>query len=357
MSELTHSFYIDGIDVEDLGLHYAPEVKGNDTYVWNPAAAKVAEQIFESHDGGYYYGKSLQPKEFILRCYYEQTPQEEGLLNEVLQFFYVGRLCTLSFERRPWLYYNVRITNVDINTMYNFQNGLVIIRAKAYTPYSYSSKEYNDYDTSTWDYNILYNNSNIWNSGSILYPTKSLISSSTSISTVGNNYYLYNPGDEPVNAKITVCANATAGLSIKSLTNNSQCLVQPITTDKTIIIDGESAKTYDSSGNMCFQYHKAGYLTLNPDKYLKNATFSINGTTITVSRQLTAAEIVWIKARGFAYNGSTAVRISNASGSTITLSDSISGTINICTLNKINISAATTATVNTLIVDYNYKFE
>lgn len=300
MGEYTHTFYFDGVDCESLGLHYAPEINGNQTYVWNPSASKVLEQQFESHDGGYYYGQSVQPKEFSLRCYYEQTPQEEGLMYKVFRFFRKGRRGKLVFERRAWVYYDVVITNVDIGTMYNFQNGLVTIYCKAYEPYgklNFSQRieqvrcMYNPYDETTqaWDYNVCKENSELWDD-LIPYPNDryKYYSTTTDTSGVSHHYltvYMFNPGDLRTPLKVLIRDRNIK--KVRNYTNNSTIELNPfdnsIPNSNYLCIDGENGKCYygtkDSNSDIAvpisgFKYHKRGFLYAEPNKHLKR-TFTI----------------------------------------------------------------------------------
>lgn len=366
---ITHSFTFDGIDVEDLGLHYAPDLKGTQTYSWAPNTAKIHEVSFEAHDGGYYYGRSLGAKELTLRCYYEQTPQEEGLMAAIHQWFYIGHKGQLVFERRPWLYYDVVITRVDIDTMYNFQNGLVTITCKAYKPYAISNTLYNKY-TDTWDKEIVHSNTNIWtrdsSKASTEYPTRELITTTTTIGDTGKYYYLYNAGDKQTNTAITIKANTqdASGLVIRNINNYSNCKTQPLDTSKTITIDGDLMMTYDSSMNMCYQYHKSGYMVLEPDKYLKDVTFTLGSTANTVvpSRELTALELVWLNGgRAYLYPGNTGTvyNIVKATKTLITCNSLPSSVddVRACTLNKIYVWADNDTSVETLTIDYSFKFD
>lgn len=275
MSESGHTFYFDGVDVETFNIYYAPEVNGTDTYVWAPGQSKTQEQIFESHNGGYYFGSNKEPKPFNLRCYYFQTPQTTGLMGDIFKFFKIGRRGRLSFEERPWIYYNVVITNIDINTMYNFQNGLVTIQCKAYIPYGFTDKEYNDYPAGSEEYVVCKKNSNMLDAGSS-YPQKNF-TNVTIDGNVGRDFQIYNYGTEQTPLIVTLSGTSTDGLTLTA--NNTKCEIQPFTNITNLTVDGTTGKT-SVNGTLAFQYHKAGFVLLEP---LMNTIHVSSNTTVTLS--------------------------------------------------------------------------
>ena len=130
-----------GIDIADLGIEYAPENK--DTYVYRPSKSNVYEETFDGHDGGYFFGSSKQPKEFVLRCYYEDKHIARGLMARIYDLFRVGQSGKLIFSQRPWCYYYATVTDFDDSTMYNYMNGLFVITMKAYYPFARGLPVYN----------------------------------------------------------------------------------------------------------------------------------------------------------------------------------------------------------------------
>ena len=86
---MTGGFSFCGTDIATIGLEYAPELEN--TYVYKPAKARIHEETFDGHNGGYYYGSSLEPKEFVLRCYFEEKEIDRGLMARVENLFREGR--------------------------------------------------------------------------------------------------------------------------------------------------------------------------------------------------------------------------------------------------------------------------
>ena len=91
-------FSFDGVDIKDIGLHYAPE--NANTYVYRPSAYELHEEAFAAHDGGYFYGTTVKPKDFVLRCYYEAKHIKDGIMRNTFDLFKRGRKGKLVFRER-----------------------------------------------------------------------------------------------------------------------------------------------------------------------------------------------------------------------------------------------------------------
>lgn len=115
-----------GTDIADLGLEYVPD--NANTYVFAGSDYKVNEQVFDGHHGGYFYGSTVQPKVFTLRCIYEETHINDGILTRVENFFRRGRSGRLVFKKRPWVYYVATVTGLDTSSITNYLNGIVTIQ-------------------------------------------------------------------------------------------------------------------------------------------------------------------------------------------------------------------------------------
>ena len=68
---MVRGFIFDGVDIETIGLEYAPEM--SQTFVYAGSTFKNFEESSDGQDGSYYYGNTLQPKQFQLRCFFEDT--------------------------------------------------------------------------------------------------------------------------------------------------------------------------------------------------------------------------------------------------------------------------------------------
>ena len=142
MAQIKGGFSFDGVDIADIGLLYAPEI--SNTYVYKPTNKKVHEQVFDAHPGGYYYGNTAQPKDFVLRCLFEEQHVLSGIMARVHDLFRVGRTGRLVFGKRPWLWYTATVINVNGDSITNRENGLITIQLRAYYPFARSDQYYAD---------------------------------------------------------------------------------------------------------------------------------------------------------------------------------------------------------------------
>ena len=122
-----------GVDCSEFGLSYAPDLK--DTFVYGNADANIYEEQIPAKYGGVFYGTTPKPKEFVLRCYFEQGHLNHGIIDTILNFYYIGRTGRLVFSTRDWLWYSATVINVDTSPT-NYMNGIVTIRFRAYYPYA-----------------------------------------------------------------------------------------------------------------------------------------------------------------------------------------------------------------------------
>lgn len=121
------------VDCSTFGLYYAPDLKN--TFVYKNADANLYEEQIPARYGGVYYGTNPKPKEFELRCYFEQGHLNHGIIDSILNFYYIGRTGRLVFDTRDWLWYSATVINVDVSPT-NYMNGFITIRFRAYYPYA-----------------------------------------------------------------------------------------------------------------------------------------------------------------------------------------------------------------------------
>lgn len=259
-------FTFDGVDIADLNLEYAPEL--TNTYVYKPAAAKNHEQVFDGHDGGYYYGSSTQPKEFTLRCFYEAQHVSGGVMTRIYNTFKRGKTGRLVFKKRPWCWYTATVTNVEAGQMFNFENGVVSISLKAYYPFARS-------DYLGIPAGSEYRESMLANSALI---DENVVSFATSFANVGEpiqaeqSILLYNPGTERAKVAIRIAGDVGTGISIDNNTTGQSSRFVAITPDVCannyyIQSDGLSGQTVLTNGTVVkpgFLYHDYGFIELDP---------------------------------------------------------------------------------------------
>lgn len=252
-------------DIENIGLHYAPEL--SDTYVYNPAEESVKIESFEGHDGGYFYGNWKEPKEFTLRCYFEDKRIDKGLMSRVHHMFRIGRTGKLIFHMRPWCYYYATVRSVHSDLL-NYETGLITISMAATYPYARSDILYRE-RTDMYRGNMMVNTA--------VYERASMVPASTfnSISLTypsTRSFIIGNPGTEPAAIGLSVSGNVGKGLIVKNITTDQEIkivkLTKSITTNvnKSLYIDSLNGKTYLKGTNteLAFMYHEHGFISLEP---------------------------------------------------------------------------------------------
>ena len=255
-----------GVDIADLGLEYAPD--NMNTYVYAGSQYKVHEQSFDGHDGGYYYGATVQPKTFALRCIYQHSHINEGILTNVERFFARGKSGRLIFQKRPWVYYVATVTSVEVNTMTNYLNGIVTIHMKAYYPFGRCDDLYID-EASAYATNIM-NNSTMLPVAAAM-PTSCIPASN--ILTEQAVLYLHNGGTEPSKVAIEIAGDVGEGVLITNVTTGQKCSFvaqsKAITSDVGcyIVSDGLNGRTIQTNGSASMDaslYHDYGFIDLAP---------------------------------------------------------------------------------------------
>ena len=262
-----------GTDIADFSLEYAPELE--DTYVYRPAKTTIHEQTFEGHHGGYFYGMSYEPKEFILRCIFEEKVIDKGFLSNIQSFFRVGKSGKLIFKRREWCYYYATVVEYDDTGITNYLNGIIKITMKAYYPFAQCDYMYYTRKMKNFE-NVRQNTA--------LYETEDMqpILSFSNIDS-NKNIIIGNPGSVKAKVSIIASGNVGSGVIIHNHTNDTEVRLVAMskikTTDigKQLRIDGISGKTtldkiatdsqgeeYIESSEISFLYHDYGFLELDP---------------------------------------------------------------------------------------------
>ena len=275
-----------GVDVANLGLEYAPELE--DTYVYRPAKQNVYDQVFEGHNGGHFYGASYEPKEFILRCIFEETAIDKGFLSSVQSFFRVGKSGKLIFKRRPWCYYYATIVEYDDTGITNYLNGIIKITMKAYYPFARCDDVYS-LRTMPYHENIIANTALYDIDGMAPQTDFEDITSKTDI-------IIGNPGSVDADVAIRVAGNSGGGVIIRNNTNKTEVKIVAMSKAKTtnvnkeVRIDGISGKTtlYDNDtgdSKIAFLYHGYGFLKLDPGYPVKRNIYIsyVDGSSINAS--------------------------------------------------------------------------
>ena len=279
-----------GIDIADLGLEYAPENK--DTYVYKPTTTNIHEEVFDGHDGGYYFGATKEPKEFILKCFYQDSHVSEGIMTKAHNVFRKGRSGLLVFKKRPWCYYYATVTDVDTTEMYNYLNGLFVVTMKAYYPLA-RGLEVNgrllcNLPDDPYHDDIMLNTA--------LLESEEMVPQTMYTTLPSNPILLYNPGTERADVGIVISGSAGGGVTIRNLTTDQSCRYTNFDTGASgeIYTDGINGKTILNQNGvktLAFMYHDFGFIELEPAyPIIRSIDVSYNGTTVTTTENLLALE-------------------------------------------------------------------
>lgn len=359
---MAYSFTFCGKDVTEIGLHYVPE--NADTYVFGIGAYTNSEQKFEGHDGGYYYGNTVQPKKFTLRCYYEKQQVEEGLFAKVHAMFRRGRSGRLVFSPRPWLYYIATVTDVNTSKLINLENGLVTITLTAYYPYAMTDYKYIPADASFAETMAI--NSAMPTSDILPECEFTDIEYTSTMPTI----LLYNGGTERASVKIGIAGDTGTGVTIYNRTTDQICGFKGLngtnTANKYVEYDGRTGNAYwvsndDYNGESAFLYHDYGVIELEPSYPAERGitlTTEANSPTLTSEESTFTSDMIG----KYVYADGQFRRIVNVPDEhTLTVSSRCenAGTETdsmIVTMNEIIVHADTTMNLTYLAFDYKHTF-
>lgn len=280
-------FSFRGVDIADLGLSYIPELE--DMYVYGLTESDVHEETFDGHDGGYYYGCTDKPKEFVLKCYFENSLLDSGIMEKIYTVFRTGQQGKLIFDRRPWCYYLATVTSSPKLEPTNPLNGTITFNLKAYYPYSRSDLTYASLAPAD-NIKLLNCTGFFVNSGTV--PTTSF----TNITTT-RTVLLHNAGTKRAPLSISIAGNAGDGVIIENLTNGQSCKIvgmdnaHTVSASKHVYIDGINGTTSLTDGSTftpAYYYHDEGYITLEPAYPIIRdvVVISSNNDTIELSKAL-----------------------------------------------------------------------
>lgn len=266
MINMQGGFSFCGVDIAELGLEYAPD--NANTYVFKASDYKLSEQVFDAHDGGYYYGETVQPKIFTLRCIYQDEHVNGGIISNVFRFFRRGRTGRLVFQKRPWVWYGATVVNVNVNQMMNYMNGLVTITLKAYYPFGRTDMEGYEEDYEYLD--ALKANSAMLPDG--VMPQTKVVEDGQELTTQ-TIVPLLNAGTERAAVAIEIAGDVGEGVIITNPSTGQKCsfvaMSKAVTTDagKYVICDGLNGKTVLTNGTeseLSYIYHDYGFIDLEP---------------------------------------------------------------------------------------------
>lgn len=341
-------FSFNGTDIYDLGLEYAPERK--DTFIWGEQTFKIADESFDSHDGGYFYGTTLEPKTFTLKCFFEDKYINGDIFTKINTVFKRGTTGKLIFKKRDWCWYIATVTNVDISNITSFLNGIVTITMKAYYPFGRADKTYIDMcaDMNMYRATGLLRLEDTPNANGIL------LSSTDSPITSQRIFYLYNGGTERAKVKLKIQGDVSSGGTLITNSANGQKISivgmtggEATTGSNYYMLDALTGKCVlhnNGVDEMKFVWHDYGFLELEPSYPVKRDIY-----VRAENNKLYAADVIrsediskyvklgddWFRITGIADDGAAIIA---ASELTASLPEAGTYRTNIVTLNKITVT-------------------
>ena len=252
-----------GVDIAKFGLEYVPPL--DQTYVFGGAPYEVHQETFDAHHGGYFYGTTVQPKDFTLKCLYQDLHIAHGSLTAIENFFRRGKTGRLVFEQRDWLWYTATVVGIDLSDLRNYRNGFVTITLRAYYPFA-RHDHISLGDDNMFNYYIAANTGLL---NEVETPQTSFNDVSESM-----NIMLYNGGSERAGVAIAIAGDS--GEDGVTITNNTTgqtakfvAFDKQLTTDsgQYIVSDGINGKTVLTDGTTSqrgFLYHDHGFIELAP---------------------------------------------------------------------------------------------
>ena len=220
--ERTSDFSFRGVHISNFGVHYVPERK--DWHIWEHNY-KTSESSGDGHDGAQWDGNTVEPKEFVLRLYYEEIP--ERWLSAAISLFERTGSGELIFDERPWLVYIARPFKAVVVEKYphgdGVFNGFITVSLKAYYPFALSS--FNTLDDNV-EYPHLHER---LMATSALLPANRMPVNATGTKTAQFTYNAYNGGTARADTIIKIAGNVGAGIDIYNMLTKQWCRVIGLT--------------------------------------------------------------------------------------------------------------------------------
>lgn len=288
-------FTFNGIDIADLGLEYVPDT--GSTYVFAPGVYDISEEAFAAHDGGYYYGATIKPKDFNLRCIFENAHLNSGKLTRIMNVFKRGATGRLVFHNRPWCWYVATVVKAPQLQITNYMNGIITLSLRAYYPFARSDQ--------TGIGNDDPNEQDLINNSAMIKGAEWDTSKDFGAMSNQTTIYVYNPGTETSATSITIEGNVGSGITIFNATTNQTCEVVGLSADDgQLTIDSLSGKillTKNNNTTYGFLYHDNGFIDIASnypilrdlviDGVNGSKTFTISDEDKTVSQSMVGQRI------------------------------------------------------------------
>lgn len=268
-----------GKNIGDFGeIYYAPDASERGEYA---LPYKVDEQEINGRDGAYYYGNHVEPREFVLRCYYEELTQRDK--EDIMHWFGRNTKGRLIFDERDYVYYdvipNARVEFDDYRGMTCNglrYKGILTIYLKAYCPFGklLPGSMVNNVPAIGIDFIV---GVSIIGEATLAADDETIVlykyrMPSTNYDVTGTSFYIYNMGTEATPLRIKIAGTAESG-TITNVTNGKKCVINGMTTGnttdvgKSVYIDAETGRVTlvgSLDTQLAFEMHDYGYIWLDP---------------------------------------------------------------------------------------------
>ena len=348
-----------GKNIGDFGdIYYAPDASTRGEYA---LPYKVDEAEINGRDGAYYYGNHVEPREFSLRCYYDNLTQQNK--EDIILWFGRNTRGQLIFDDRDYVYYNVipnaRVEFEDYRGMSCNglrYSGVMTIRLKAYCPFGKLIESSLVNNVPMLGINAYVDISEV-GTRTMAGDNETIIlmayqMPSMNYDPTGTSFYIYNPGTEATPLRIRIAGAAESG-TITNVTNGKTCVINGMTngntTDvgKSVYIDAETGRvTLEGAlgAQLAFEMHDYGYIWLDPCiPFVREieVSYTSGSTTITSAglfREEMVGQFIWLNnswRKIAAYSNSNELTLTAAMDATGT------ETTKIVTMNELTFSGFT----------------
>ena len=355
-------FSYNGIHCSTFQCEYIPDGKER----WfQEADFKIYSTDPSWKHGGYYFGNSAKIREFKLKCYFEEITI--ATREKIRRWLGRNTKGKLIFDDRPFVYYNVRPSDVTSGEIYNDTgkySGTFTVVFTAYEPFGYLTRKYNTSSTKDGaeDYCGMI--------ASSLMPAAPTVSDTS--------FQVYNPGTETCGLDIIIRGSTDNPIRFVNQRNGSVCVISSLPGSRYLDINGDTGfvKIKTSVSGTAYEpgfaYHDKGYIRLEPCETWTDVAYTaaengslydITPTEFTVTEDMVGAYIQ--------FNSPTTrnatVQAVNMSANKLTCELGGSGTfvasgkMRLSTMNKIDIqeqnasgnwSGPSSLSITTIRIDY-----
>lgn len=255
---MINGFRFNGKHSSAFNLEYIPSAQNR---VLNMPDYSVREETVTGRNGGYYYGRQANIREFALECFFEDLTAQR--YDDMMRWLCTGEEGELIFDERPYVAYRVRSWKLPGGKVYTSENdvdseklyaGTLTVYFKAYDPFGrmlYKTYETVDEDGAEKTCGIV--------RASDMPPA---------VTAKTGTFLIYNPGTYRSDTIIRIGGTAAKGLTITNETTNEKCtLIRLPGGDSYLELDSSAGSVRvlpEKPDEMAFEYHEEGYITLAP---------------------------------------------------------------------------------------------